>query len=277
MSVAEDSGATARSAYEALAATYDLLTEDYAHEPWLAAIESLALGHGLAGRRVLDVACGTGKSFLPLLRRGYAVTGCDISPAMLTRARAKAPGVTLLEADMRALPVLGEFDLVTCLDDALNYVTEEAGLLAALRGIRRSLAPWGLAIWAVNTQAMYRSAFAQTWAVEEDGERLVLWRGRTPEDFAAGGLAAAVIDVFESRRGGWTRSSSRHEQRHWPAAGMAALAASARLRVVSLIGQRTGARLEPDLDEELHPKAVFIACRDDRPREEVIGVSVGMP
>jgi ubiquinone/menaquinone biosynthesis C-methylase UbiE len=272
-----DAGELAREAYDALAPAYDLFTESYEHERWLTGLIALAERHGLRGRRVLDVACGTGKSFAPLLERGYEVTGCDISAAMLARARSRAPGVPLVTADMRALPALGEFDLVTCLDDALNYVTEEADLLAALRGIRRSLAPWGLAIWDVNTQAMYRSAFAQTWAVEEDGERLVLWRGRTPEDFAAGGLAAAVIDVFESGDGGWTRSSSRHEQRHWPAAGMAALADAARLRVVSLVGQRRGAHLEPDLDEELHPKAVFIACRDDRPREEVIGVSVGMP
>ena len=34
-------------AYAALAPAYDLLTADYAYEPWLAAIEWLALRHGL--------------------------------------------------------------------------------------------------------------------------------------------------------------------------------------------------------------------------------------
>jgi SAM-dependent methyltransferase len=74
---------------------------------------------------VLDVACGTGKSFRPLLRRGYEVTGCDISPPMLEQAPAGAPGVRLVPADMRALPDLGAFDLVTCLDDALNYLARD--------------------------------------------------------------------------------------------------------------------------------------------------------
>ena len=43
---------------------------------WTATLERLAVRHGLAGRRLLDVGCGTGKSFLPFLARGY-----DVSPA----------------------------------------------------------------------------------------------------------------------------------------------------------------------------------------------------
>ena len=271
-----DAAAAARGAYEALAPSYDVLTADYAHDSWLAALEELVAAHGLSGRRVLDVACGTGKSFLPLLRRGYEVTGCDISPAMLAQARAKAPGVVLEEADMRALPVLGEFDLVTCLDDALNYLEAGDELLAALQGLRRNLAPAGIAVWDVNTEAMYRKAFAQTWAAESD-DGLVLWRGGASDAFAPGGLARVVIDVFEPAAGGWTRTTSSHRQRHWPAAAVAATARAAGLRILALRGQHHGVRLERRLDESVHPKAVFVACRDDRPREGVRGMSIGRP
>src|SRR4051812_48148758 len=95
MAVNLDAGA--ERAYDALAPAYDLLTGGYAYDRWLAALESLAVAHGLAGRRVLDVACGTGKSFLPLLERGYAVTACDVSAGMLALAGAKAAG----RADLR--------------------------------------------------------------------------------------------------------------------------------------------------------------------------------
>src|SRR5918999_1163154 len=103
----------ALSAYEGLAPFYDELTAAYDYESWLDGLEALALEHGLAGRRLLDVACGTGKSFLPMLRRGYEVTACDLSPAMVALAREKAPPgeADLLVADMRELPRLGEFDL----------------------------------------------------------------------------------------------------------------------------------------------------------------------
>jgi ubiquinone/menaquinone biosynthesis C-methylase UbiE len=79
----------AARAYAVLAPASDLLTADYAYGPRLAALERLALRHGLAGRRLLDVACGTGKSFMPLLERGFEVTACDISPEMVAEARRK--------------------------------------------------------------------------------------------------------------------------------------------------------------------------------------------
>ena len=95
-------GSTAREAYERLAPAYDILTADYRHDRWLAVLEALAREHGLSGHALLDVACGTGKSFLPLLARGYRVVGCDISPAMLARAAEKAPQARLVQADMRS-------------------------------------------------------------------------------------------------------------------------------------------------------------------------------
>src|ERR1700760_4480240 len=119
----------ARSAYDALAPYYDEFTAHHDYEGWTATLESLARAAGLSGRRLLDVACGTGKSFLPFLARGYTVTACDISPAMVERAAAKAGGrVELHVADMRELPRLGAFDLVTVLDDALNYLLDAAEL-----------------------------------------------------------------------------------------------------------------------------------------------------
>jgi len=47
--------------------------------------------------------------------------------------------------------------------------------------------------------------------------------------------------------------------------------------VLAVRGQHHGARLEPRLDEDLHPKAVFLACRDDRPGKEVPAMSIGRP
>src|SRR3954447_26327084 len=117
------------AAYELLAPFYDLYTHDYAHEDLLGEIEAIALEHGLGGRRLLDVGCGSGKSFVPMLARGYEVTACDISPAMVEEARRKADArAHVVVADMRTLPPLGEFDLITCLDDAVNYLLHDGDL-----------------------------------------------------------------------------------------------------------------------------------------------------
>src|SRR5918999_5453223 len=109
----------ALEAYEAFAPYYDRYTELYGHEVWLANIEQVARGLGLSGRRLLDVGCGTGKSFMPLLARGYHVVACDVSPEMVARARERAApwGAEVTVADARELPDLGSFDLATSLDD----------------------------------------------------------------------------------------------------------------------------------------------------------------
>jgi SAM-dependent methyltransferase len=269
-------GCTAREAYEDLAPAYDLLTADYPHDRWLAALVDLARAHGLCGDAALDVACGTGKSFLPLLARGFRVVGCDISPAMLTRAAAKAPEARLMQADMRTLGRLGAFDLVTCLDDALNYLLGAADLQAAFAGIRRNLKPRGIAVWDVNTLAMYRSAFASDSTTDRDGVFLA-WRGETARELEAGGPAQATVEVFAPAGDGlWERHSSVHRQRHWPPAQIRELAARAGLRVLAVHGQHPGAVIEPELDELVHSKAVFLACRDDRRDEaEVTRMSIG--
>jgi 2-polyprenyl-3-methyl-5-hydroxy-6-metoxy-1,4-benzoquinol methylase len=251
------------ASYAVLAPAYDTLTEGYDYDRWLAEIERVASAHGLTGRRVLDVACGTGKSFLPLLRAGYSVTGCDISPAMLERAAAKAPDVPLHEADMRALPAFGAFDLVTCLDDALNHLLTPDELLAALRGIRRNLAPGGVAVWDTNTLSTYATMFTETHVIAA-GETFVVWEGRA-EQAAAGMRVEALVHVFGKRSdGAWHRSASRQEQRHWPAEEIAAAAAAAGLRIVCVLGQRTGVVLEPELDEARHTKALYFAVHPEQ-------------
>ena len=163
----------AREAYEAFAPYYDRYTELYGHEVWLANLEAIALGLGLSGRRVLDVGCGTGKSFMPMLARGYEVVACDISPAMVERARQRSglADADVLVADMRDLPRLGTFDLATCLDDSLNYLLSDEELEDTLAGVARNLRPGGLFIFDMNSLAVYENLFSQD-AVIETGEAM---------------------------------------------------------------------------------------------------------
>lgn len=59
-----------------------------------------ALLNDSGGNSVLDAGCGTGRVAIELARRGFAVTGVDADPAMLTTAREKAPELTWIEADL---------------------------------------------------------------------------------------------------------------------------------------------------------------------------------
>jgi SAM-dependent methyltransferase len=192
----------ALKAYDAMAPSYDAFTAHHRYDEWTATLEQLAREAGLRGRRLLDVACGTGKSFLPFLERGYAVTACDLSPRMAAIATAKAAGRAPVSVhDVRSLPRLGEFDLVCCLDDALNYLHEPAELRAALAAIAANLAPGGVLVFDTNTLLTYRTFFATTSVIQGDGEVLV-WDGQTPAGLPAGGLARAILEILRAEYDG---------------------------------------------------------------------------
>jgi SAM-dependent methyltransferase len=73
------------------------------------------LVEGLGPASVLDAGCGTGRVAIELDRRGIEVVGVDLDPSMLAGARAKAPHLTWVAADLATLD-LTSLDL-TSLDD----------------------------------------------------------------------------------------------------------------------------------------------------------------
>src|SRR6266550_2407186 len=80
--------------------------------------------------RILDLPCGQGRHAIELARRGYDVTGVDLSPFLLKiaadRGRAESVRVRWLLGDMRQ-PIAGErFDVVLNLFTSLGYFAEEA-------------------------------------------------------------------------------------------------------------------------------------------------------
>lgn len=253
----------ALAAYEEMADVYDAFTRAYDYERFLTVIEQLALEHGLAGRDVLDIACGTGKSFMPLLARGYRVTACDLSPEMVRLAQSKSAGrAKVVVADMRALPELGHFDLVTCLDDSINYLLTDDEVAAAFAGIARLLRPGGLLLFDLNSLRTYRSVFSQTFASDEEGV-FFCWRGDTSPQLAAGGRASATLEAFLPRpHGNWSRRCMRHVQRHHPLTTMSRLSAAAGLEVINVWGQRPGVQLDPIPAEHEHTKLLYLARRN---------------
>jgi SAM-dependent methyltransferase len=248
----------AGAGYEVFAPFYDAFTAGSDYEVWTTRVLELARGHGLAGRRHLDVACGTGKSFMPLLERGFEVTATDASPAMLAEAARKAPAVPLVAADARALPRLGEFDLVTCFDDSLNHLLEPSDLEAALGALARNLAGGGLLLCDLNTLLAYRTTFALDSVVEREGV-VFAWRGEASPDAAPGCRATARVDVFAAGDDLWERHTVAFEQRHFPPHRVTALMAAAGLECLDVCGVLADGSPVPEVDETTQLKVLYVA------------------
>jgi len=71
------------------------------------------------GLKILDIGCGTGRHSIELTKRGYNMTGIDLSDSQLQRAREKAAEqklqIDFQKQDARQLPFSNEFDLAIML------------------------------------------------------------------------------------------------------------------------------------------------------------------
>ncbi len=256
---ASTGGEWAERAYETMAPVYDDFTAHHDYEGWLTDLLEALRIRGLQGRRLLDVGCGTGKSFMPMLPRGWTVTGCDISPAMLELAREKAGEDARLEvADMLELPRFGEFDLVWALDDAINYLLSPEELERALAGMRANLAPTGLLLFDVNELTVYRTFFASVEVVERGGRRLV-WRGQAEPNVAPSSICESRLEVLTEDGEQTGAPITTHRQRHFPEAEILTALEGAGLECLDVYGHGLdGIPVQP-MDAANHTKAIYIS------------------
>jgi SAM-dependent methyltransferase len=99
---------------------------------------------------IVDIGCGTGGHSIELARRGYKVTGVDLSQSMIEHANQKS---ALLRAEQHPIWLCGDardfdaettFDLGIMMFAVIGYLTTNEDLLKGLRNIRRQLKPGAL-------------------------------------------------------------------------------------------------------------------------------------
>lgn len=163
--------------FSALAAVYDTLMDDVEYDAWADFILTYARDGGLNPVRALDVACGTGGLALELRRAGLEVEGLDASAEMLAVARRKLPEMRFHPGDLRGYgPGPGHYDLITCVFDSLNNLTDPGDLGLALNEMAAHLNPGGLAAFDLNTRLGVRELWegnaVEGLAPMEDGREV---------------------------------------------------------------------------------------------------------
>jgi SAM-dependent methyltransferase len=154
---------------------YDVIfDDDTAREA--AFLEGLFERHGRSrGRRCLEPACGSGRLVVEMVRRGWKVTGFDLSPEMVaySRRRLAEEGLraSVVEARMEDFRLRGRFDLAHCLVSTFKHLLDEGSALAHLTRVAAALAPGGLYVL-----GLHLSDYSDT---QRRRERWVARRGGT--------------------------------------------------------------------------------------------------
>lgn len=156
------------------------------------------------GDPVLELGCGTGRLLLPLAQAGHTVTGIDLSPAQLARARAKLAAaqaiqrVTLVETDMRSFELpRRDFALAVCMTNTLLHLVSPEAQLACLERVYAHLRPGGRLLLDVFNPDVPRllavnglQELVTQWEDAATGNQVFKWCVRTVD------LAAQIQEVL---------------------------------------------------------------------------------
>ena len=199
-------------AYEALAASYDRLTNDVDYRATVDFYREILAQEGLHPRTAVDLACGTGSVSVLLAQQGLRVTGVDLSEEMLTVAQQKAEELEnpprFVCQSLQKLVLPRGVDLAVCALDSLDYITDPKDCAEAIRRVYRALNPGGIFIFDVNTPEKLRAMDGQVF-LDEDDDVYCVWRADFDE---ARRICTYGMDIFTRAGRLWQREGEAHEE-----------------------------------------------------------------
>jgi len=137
----------ANQSFELFAKYYDLIYRDKDYEREVTFIEEIFKTFHKP-KKILEIGCGTGNYTKILHRKGYEITGLDISENMLKIAKKKC-ACDFLFGDIRDVSINDKFDACIAMFSVMGYITENSDIVKALSNIHRHLDPNGLFVFDV--------------------------------------------------------------------------------------------------------------------------------
>ena len=166
-------------------------------------------------KQILDLGCGTGSLSVLMAKKGYDVTGIDLSNEMLALASAKANDnnlkIKFACEDMAYLDVGHGYGAAICSLDGLNYLTDKESLSSCISRVYSSLADDGLFIFDVNSEYRYKTIYADNSYVYDLDDLFLVWRNYYKQST---GKCNFYLTFFEKNGKQWTRRDEVQIQKY---------------------------------------------------------------
>jgi SAM-dependent methyltransferase len=170
------------------AETFDFMFPDSSFESAREQIDDLIKLTGVEGGALLDLGCGPGRFAVPFAARGFDVTGVDITPFLMEKARAYADRegvqIELVREDMRRFVRPGAFDLVLSMLTSFGYFDEREENLTVLRNVHESLKPGGVFVFDTYGKEMIAGMFEETGSKELPDGTIIVQRRKVISDWS---------------------------------------------------------------------------------------------
>jgi len=165
--------------YNNFAFVYDKLMYDVDYKKWVDYIQELFEKYGVNPTLVLDLGCGTGNITVEMAQKGYDMTGVDLSPDMLACAMEKSRGkgldILYLNQDITEFELYGTVDVILCLMDTVNYITDKRQLRKLFKLVKNYLNPGGLFIFDINTPYKLEEILGDNVFYEIHNDLVYIW------------------------------------------------------------------------------------------------------
>lgn len=212
------------NSYSDFAYIYDsLMHRDINYEKWADYIENLFDMYGVSPNLVCDLACGTGNITIPLARRGYDMTGVDVSPDMLNIARSKAEGLNILflNQSITNLDLYGTMGAFLCMIDGINYILPPKSLLQMFMRIKKCFMDKNAVfIFDISTEHKLKNIIGSNTFVHCGREIFYTWQNRYIESKK---LSDMFLTFFVKNGVKYSRFEERHLQRAYSAKELTAI------------------------------------------------------